>query len=83
MGAAKGARAMTRPPIPPAHLDPEVLMETTCPVQMLQCQHSETFFWPFFPIDGAMFGSITCMDCGVKLPGQEKLLVDGVLHEYR
>jgi uncharacterized membrane protein YedE/YeeE len=47
------------------------------------CAHPETFFWPFFLIGGAMFGSITCMTCGKKLPGQDKLLVDGVLHEYR
>lgn len=47
------------------------------------CAHPETFFWPFFPIGGAMFGSIACLSCGVKLPGQDKLLVDGVLYEYR
>lgn len=61
-------------------IDPEILMQTTCPIEML-CEHDDTFLWPFFWIDGAVVGNRCCTDCGARL--ETKIAVDGVEHEYR
>ena len=63
-------------------IDPEILTQTTCPIEML-CEHDDTFLWPFFSVGGGLVASETCLTCGTKMTGGTKILNnDGVVYDY-